>query len=342
MTVLSGAAGARVMSEAYADPTMLIDRFEGPHGWLSNFHQHPLVLGGVRFGSVEHLFNASKSLDRDEREHVRAAPTPAEAKRRGRRVTLRPQWDEQVRFDVMRMALRAKFEDPDLRGLLLGTGDALLIEGTGDAKRAWHDQVWGQCSCDEHRAWPGRNELGRALMGVRADLAGHPADRWTRVMVTGHRPQHLDPEQVTWARAELDRLAVKVRDEHHAQVAITGAALGADTWWARSARRAGLRLWAYVPCLTQAARWRPEDQDTWRKMLGAAERTLVLAADYDVRLLHARNGFMVRDADLVIAVWDPTKTTGGTASAVKVARAAGKTVVIVDVAARRTRIERQR
>lgn len=335
MTALTGAAGARTMSEAYDDPTMLIDRFEGRYGWLSNFHQRTVRFGGADWGSVEHLFNASKSLDRTEREHVRAAPTQGEAKRRGRRVTLRPRWDEQVRYDVMRMTVRAKFEDPELRDRLLATGDALLIEGNRH-----HDQHWGDCNCDEHRAWPGRNALGRTLMAVRAEMAGHPGDRWTRVMVTGHRPQHLTDAQAAWAQDELDRLAIKVRDTHGAQVAITGAALGADTWWARSARRAGLRLWAYVPCLTQASRWRPEDQDTWRKMLGLADRTLVLAADYDVRLLHSRNDFMLRDADMVIAVWDATKTTGGTASAVIKARAAGKTLVIVDVTGRSTRIER--
>lgn len=337
MTILTGPHGARVMSEAYDDPTVLVDRFEGPNAWASNFYRHPVIFGGVEFPTAEHLFNASKSPDRAEREHVRAAPTPGEAKRRGRRVTLRPRWDEEVRYDAMRMTVRAKFEDPELRALLLATGDALLIEGNRH-----HDQHWGDCGCEEHRAWPGHNHLGRTLMAVRAELAGHPADRWPRVMVTGHRPQHLSDVQATWAKGELDRLAIKVRDAHGAQVAISGCALGADTWWARSARRAGLRLWAYVPCLAQPARWRPDDQATWRKLLGAADRTLVLAADYDVRLLHARNGFMVRDADLVIAVWDPAKTTGGTAAAVRQARTAGKTVVIVDVAARRTRIERSR
>ncbi len=342
MTILTGHAGARVMSEAYDDPSMLVDQFKGRYGWLSNFHASPVVLGGVEFSTAEHLFNASKSLDRAEREHVRAAKTPAEAKRRGRRVTLRPRWDDQVRFDVMTMTVRAKFSDPQLRDLLLATGDALLIEGTGDAKRAWHDQVWGQCGCDLHRPQPGGNHLGRTLMKVRAEIAGHPAGRWPRVMVTGHRPQFLSTGQASWVRGELDRLAVKVRDGHDAQVAITGAALGADTWWARSAARAGLRVWAYVPFLDQASTWTPSEQDTWRRLVGVADRTLVLGDGYDVRLLHARNEFMVRDADLVIAVWDPAKTTGGTASTVRKARAAGKTVVVVDASARRTRIERPR
>ena len=31
-----------MISEAYSDPTMLIDRFEGKDGWLSNFHTHPV------------------------------------------------------------------------------------------------------------------------------------------------------------------------------------------------------------------------------------------------------------------------------------------------------------
>jgi uncharacterized phage-like protein YoqJ len=104
----------------------------------------------------------------------------------------------------------------------------------------------------------------------------------------------------------------------------------------------GLDLWAYVPFLAQAAKWSTADRATWSKMLSVANRTLVLGAEYDVRLLHARNDFMLRDADLVIAVMDPAKTTGGTASVVKKARAAGQAMVTVDVATRKVRLERTR
>jgi len=235
----------------------------------------------------------------------------------------------------MTAVLEAKFTDPELRGLLLGTGDALLVEGV-----TWHDTVWGSCVCDKHRPWAGKNRLGVELMALRASLRGDPADRWTRVAVTGHRPQFLTPDQQTWARSELDRLAVKARDHHGTKVAISGAALGADTWWARSAVRAGLDLWAYVPFLAQPSKWPDEDRRVWGQLISAATRTLVLAAAYNVALLHSRNDFMLRDADMVIAVWDPTKTTGGTASAVVKARAAGKTLVIVDVTTKTTRIER--
>ena len=336
MTILNGEQGARVMSEAFKDPTRLIDSFTGKHSFLSNFERRPFTYAGAPCPTAEHGFNADKTLDPDQRAHVMAAPTPGEAKRRGRAVTLRPGWDDRVRYEVMTAVLAAKFTDPDLREQLLGTGDALLIEST-----TWHDQVWGDCGCDKHRAWPGKNRLGLELMALRGALRGDPPDRWTRVAVTGHRPQFLTPNQQTWAQGELDRLAVKLRDRHGTKVAITGAALGSDTWWARSAVRADLDVWAYIPFLDQAAKWADEDKVTWRALLGVATRTLILGAGYNVGLLHSRNDFMLRDADLVIAVWDPTKTTGGTASAVSKARAAGKTLVVVDVTSRTTRIERR-
>ena len=334
MTILTGPRGARVMSEAFDDPTRLIDNFRGKYGFLSNFHRQAFVLAGLEYGSGEHAFNAGKTLDPEAAEQVRAAATPAIAKRLGRTVPLREQWDDIVRFEVMRVVLEAKFTNPGLRAHLLATGTALLVEGT-----TWHDRVWGSCTCDEHRAWPGANHLGRMLVDLRARLRGDSPDRWTRVAVTGHRPQSLTPEQASWATAELERLAVKVRDGHGTQVAISGAALGADTWWARAGVRAGLDLWAYIPFLAQPAKWEQADRKRWSALLSISKRTLVLGADYDVRLLHARNEFMIRDADMVIAVTDPAKTTGGTVSAMKKARAAGKTLVVVDVAARRTHLE---
>jgi ribA/ribD-fused uncharacterized protein len=335
VTILTGPQAARVMSESFHDPATLIDDFRGKHGFLSNFHRHALVYNGLEYGSGEHAFNADKTLDAAASEQVRTAATPAIAKQLGRRVPLRDGWDATVRFDVMRAVLEAKFADPDLRAQLLATGTALLVESTTS-----HDQEWGQCTCKTHRPWPGANHMGRQLMALRSRLRRDPADRWTRVAVTGHRPQHLTVEQATWARAELDRLAVKLRDEHGTLVGITGCALGADTWWAQSVARAGLDLWAYVPFLAQPAAWPAADQKVWRALVGAAQRTLVLGAGYDVRLLHARNDFMLRDADLMITVLDPAKTTGGTVSVVAKARAAGQALVVVDVAARKVRLER--
>jgi hypothetical protein len=41
----------------------LIDRFDGPHRWLSNFHQGPVTWSGHTFVSAEAAFAAGKTLD---------------------------------------------------------------------------------------------------------------------------------------------------------------------------------------------------------------------------------------------------------------------------------------
>lgn len=137
---------------------------------LSNFtispfsETHPLdpAVAYVEYLTVEHYFNAHKTLDVQEFNHVVAASTPKEAKRRGRLVTLQADWDRKVRHEVMLAALRLKFAIPEFCELLLSTGDAVLMEDS-----PW-DFVWG--GRDVQGGYGGRNFLGRALMKVREEL----------------------------------------------------------------------------------------------------------------------------------------------------------------------------
>lgn len=95
------------------------------------------------------------------RERVRACVTPREAAAIGRDRTLpiRPDW-EQVKEDVMRVALRAKFtQHANIRRLLLDTGDAILVEHTRN------DRYWGDGGDGS-----GRNRLGVLLMELRTQL----------------------------------------------------------------------------------------------------------------------------------------------------------------------------
>lgn len=55
-----------------------------------------------------------------------------------------------------------------------------------------------------------------------------------RVALTGHRPQGLSPSARDWVPLELERLAVKLRDQHGMRVGISGMALGSDIWWAQA------------------------------------------------------------------------------------------------------------
>lgn len=143
-----------------------IMRFDNEHRFLSNFFMIPVAYEGTEYPSTEHAFQAAKTLDPAEREKVRKAPTCGKAKRLGREITRRPDWD-QIKIGVMKDLIRQKFSDktyPDMAEKLLATGDAELVEGNH-----WHDNFWGVCHCDECGK-DGENHLGKVLMEVREEL----------------------------------------------------------------------------------------------------------------------------------------------------------------------------
>jgi len=133
---------------------------------LSNFSLHGFEIEGRYWPTVEHYFQAEKFPSApDYQERIRLARGPKEAKTlgRSRKVPLRSDWEE-VKEDVMRTALRAKFRaHADLRTLLLGTGDRPLIEDAAS------DAYWG-CG----KSGTGLNRLGVLLMEVRAELRSDP------------------------------------------------------------------------------------------------------------------------------------------------------------------------
>jgi ribA/ribD-fused uncharacterized protein len=136
-----------------------IDSFSGQYRFLSNFWPAAVEHEGVMYPSVEHAYQAAKTLDPAERRRIAALRTPSEAKKAGRALPLRADW-ETAKFVVMEACARDKFtRHPELRRALLDTGDAYLEEGN-----AWGDRVWGVYQGE------GENRLGKILMQVRDDL----------------------------------------------------------------------------------------------------------------------------------------------------------------------------
>lgn len=134
------------------------------YGCFSNFWPGPYDIDGKSWPTTEHYFAAMKTLDSSNQEAIRKANTPGDAKGMGRVVTLRPDW-EQVKYDVMLTALRAKFGNyPELKDKLLSTGDALIYEDSP------YDKVWG--TGERGGVGSGQNLLGKALMQVREELKG--------------------------------------------------------------------------------------------------------------------------------------------------------------------------
>jgi len=142
-----------------------IDSFRGEFAFLSNFFEQPIEVAGAVYPTAEHAFQAMKTRETSEQYHVQTAPTPASAKARGKKVTLREDWDT-ARFAEMETVLREKFRDPALQAKLLATGDRELIEGN-----TWRDTTWGAVRTKDG-AWKGRNTLGKLLMKLRDEFRG--------------------------------------------------------------------------------------------------------------------------------------------------------------------------
>jgi len=136
----------------------MIDHFHGEYRFLSNFFAAPVAMYGLLYPTTEHAFQAAKSLDPNERERIRLTKTPGQAKRMGRSVTLRPDWNE-FRLIAMRELLRRKFAIPYLREHLVATHPQTLVEGN-----TWGDRFWGVCDRK------GENHLGRLLVEIREEL----------------------------------------------------------------------------------------------------------------------------------------------------------------------------
>lgn len=173
---------APVSSPTPAPKNSPIPRFRDEHRFLSNFWNVPglvrLELNGrlLTGPTVEHVFQAAKTLDPVEQQLVLACASAADAKRAGRQVTMRPDWDG-MKLAVMAGLQASKYSEPGLAQQLLATGDAPIAEGNH-----WCDTFWGVCSCKKHAVTSpngdithgeGQNWLGRILMIQRSYLRLH-------------------------------------------------------------------------------------------------------------------------------------------------------------------------
>lgn len=136
-----------------------IKYFVGEYRFLSNFYICPVKYGNLRYPSAEHAFQAAKTLNADDRRMIHSACSPAIAKKWGRTIRLRADWDV-IKDGIMYDIVYAKFSQNDrLRNMLLATDNAVLEEGN-----TWGDMYWGTVR------GIGRNQLGLTLMQVRKVL----------------------------------------------------------------------------------------------------------------------------------------------------------------------------
>ena len=134
----------------------MISSFRDEYFFLSNFYPVEIKLDGIVYPNAEAAFQAQKTLDVEERRKFSMLKNPVQAKRLGRKVKLRDDWEE-VKLDIMTEIVSQKFlQHPHLIEMLLQTGDEELVEGN-----KWGDRFWGVCK------GKGENHLGKILMKIR-------------------------------------------------------------------------------------------------------------------------------------------------------------------------------
>jgi len=143
----------------------MIDKFFDEYRFLSNFYPAQVSLedGKWQYKSVEHAYVAAKTTSEIMRFEVSGIPTAGEAKKFGKTLVIRPDWNE-VRLGIMENLVRQKFSDPELREKLFATDPHELVEGNN-----WHDNFWGSCVCT-NCGNKGENNLGKILMQIREEI----------------------------------------------------------------------------------------------------------------------------------------------------------------------------
>jgi hypothetical protein len=135
---------------------------EKPYGAFSNLYRSPIDFEDRKYPTAEHAYQAGKALKPEVREWILSAPSPSLAAMAAHGLytwDIVPNWSE-IKFDRMRRVLRAKFtQHPDLRALLVQTGDKRLVEA-GSVNNAVN-RLWGEVN------GVGQNMLGQMLMELR-------------------------------------------------------------------------------------------------------------------------------------------------------------------------------
>ena len=134
--------------------------FRDDYYFLSNFYPCQVNYNGKLYQSTEAAFQAQKSLD-EAIQWKFTGLSARDARTVGKKIELRPDWEE-VKDGIMEEILCVKFSNPVLREKLLETEGMYLEETNG-----WHDNYWGNCTCDNCKHIPGKNTLGKILMCIR-------------------------------------------------------------------------------------------------------------------------------------------------------------------------------
>lgn len=174
-----------------------------------------------------------------------------------------------------------------------------------------------------------------------------------KITLTGHRPKQLMPAGEKWdfRHALVQGYGTEIRKELLKQAGfnretqtwerqdpvtlLSGMALGIDTIGALVLLRLKKQfpelffLECAIPCLNQDKNWHETDKERYHDILKQADTvTYVSKQTYTDGCMQRRNEYMVDQADVILAVWDGTKS--GTGNCVVYALEQGKPIALIE------------
>ncbi|CCG83156.1 protein of unknown function [Taphrina deformans PYCC 5710] len=133
-----------------------------PNGEFSQWYPSSFVVAGQSYPTAEHYMMAAKARlfrDHDSERLIIDATEPEQVRDLGRKIKNfdGKLWNEK-KFALVLDGNRAKFKDPILRAVMLGTGDRIFVEASPV------DRIWG-VGFDRDEAPKRVSEWGENLMG---------------------------------------------------------------------------------------------------------------------------------------------------------------------------------
>ena len=149
--------------------------YQSEYAPLSNFFPCQIIVGKHKFFCAEQAFQflRAKSLNRPLiATRIYLSRDARYIKQLGREMGTSDEWGAQ-QFDYMYICLKKKFEqNPELKAILLGTGDMELVEATPD--RLWGCGATLSSNVLRRHTWTGQNKHGQILMTIREELRTTP------------------------------------------------------------------------------------------------------------------------------------------------------------------------
>lgn len=134
---------------------------------------------------------------------------------------------------------------------------------------------------------------------------------------TGHRPNRLGgySSDVFFKLVDTAKKALVILEP---ETVLSGMAIGWDTALAVAALELNIRLECAIPFKGQESIWNKDTKEVYFQILDKADKiTYVCEPGYAAWKLLKRNVFMNETSDQVLALYDITHTTGGTAHCIK-------------------------